>query len=76
MRAALQVDALAGGVVGNHHAHDRVAVEGSDRGTAALTRDAAMDHHDRVGVAEPGGNLLREIFQRVLGLGENDDLAP
>ena len=44
MRAALQVDAFAGRVVRDHHAHDRIAVEGGDRGAAPLARDAAVDH--------------------------------
>ena len=46
MRAALKIDALAGGIIGDHDAHDRIAVEGGDGGAAGLTGDAAVDHHD------------------------------
>ena len=43
MRAALKVHAFAGGIVGDHHADDRIAVEGGDGGAARLAGDAAMD---------------------------------
>ena len=52
MRAALKVDAFAGGIVGDHDAHDRIAVEGGDRRAARLAGDAAMDHDDRRGIAD------------------------
>ena len=45
--AALQVHALAGGVVGDHHPHDRVGVEGGDGRAAGFARDAAVDHRPR-----------------------------
>ena len=75
MRAALQVDALAGGIVGDHDAHHRIAVEGGDGGAARLAGDAAVDHDDGGGIADACHDLLLQIFERVPGLGEDDDLA-
>ena len=57
VRAALQVDAFAGCVVGDHHLHDRVAIERSDGGAARLASDAAMDHDDAIS-ADGRRNLL------------------
>ena len=45
------------------------------RGATRLAGDAAMDDHDAVR-ANRRRDFLLEIFERVAGLGENDDLAP
>ena len=76
MRAALQVHAFAGGVVGDHDADDGIAVEGGDGGASRLARDAAMN--DDYGRRAPTRrhDLLLKIFQRVAGLSENHDFAP
>ena len=76
MRAALEVHALAGGVVGDHHANDRIGVEGGDGRASGLAGDAAMNHDDRWPIADARRDLLLQVFERVLRLGEDDDLAP
>src|SRR5271163_1484745 len=76
MRAALQIDAFAGGVVGDEDAHFRVVVEGGDVGAANVARDAAVNDRDSFGLAEHLSNLIREIEKSVARLGENDELAP
>src|SRR5260221_6612413 len=76
MRAALQIHALAGRIVGDHNADDRITVEDGDRRATGLASDPAMDYHHGRSVAKAGRYLLREIFERVLRLGEDEDLAP
>ena len=76
MRAALKVHAFAGGIVRDHDAHDRIRIEGGDGGAACLAGNAAMDHDDGSRLADPRGDLLLQIFERVLRLGEDHDLAP
>ena len=41
--ATLKVDAFAGGIIGNHDPHDRIGIEGRNRCTSGLTRNAAMN---------------------------------
>ena len=55
VRAALQVYAFARRVVGDHHAHDGIAVERGDRRTPGLTGHAAVDddHASRVAQTAP-----------------------
>ena len=68
MRAALKVHAFAGGVVGDHDPHDRIAVEGGDGGAARLARDAAMDDDDGRRRRRRGAAIFCcKIFERVLG---------
>ena len=73
VRATLKVDAFTGGIVGDHDADDRIAVEGSDRSATGFPRNAAMDHHHRRRIAEARGDLMGQIFERVLRLGEDQD---
>ena len=75
MRAALKVHAFAGGVVGDHHADDGIAVECRDGRAPRLARDAAVDDDDAVR-ANGRRDLLLKVFERVARLGEDDDLAP
>ncbi len=72
---ALKVDALAGGVIGDHDLHQRIVVERRDRGAAGLPRYAAMDDDGGLGT-DLGADLLRQVFERVARLGEDDDLVP
>ena len=58
MRAALKVYAFAGGVVRDHHADDRIGIEGGDSSAPGFTCDATMNHDHRRGIANPGDNLL------------------
>ena len=76
MRAALKVHTFAGRIVGDHHADDGITVEGRDGSATSLARDAAMDNHHGRGVAKARRDLVREIFERVLRLGEDENLAP
>ncbi len=76
MRAALKVDALPGSIVGDHDANHRIGVESGDGGTAGLAGNAAMNHHNRCRIAEARSDLLSEIFQRVLWLGEDQEFPP
>ena len=76
MRAALKIYAFSGGIVGDHDANERIGVEGGYGGAAGLAGYAAMDHHDGSRLADSRGDLLLQIFERVLRLGEDDDLAP
>ena len=76
VRAALKVHAFAGGVVRDHHADDRVGIEGGDRGAPGFSCDAAVNHDHGSRVAKPGDNLLLQVFERVLGLGEDQDFPP
>ena len=61
VRAALKVHAFAGGVVGDHHAHDRIAIEGGNRCAPRLARDAAMDHDDRRRIADRAAIFCADI---------------
>ena len=73
--AALQVDALASGIVGDEDAHLGIVVEGGDVGLAHVARHAAMDDGHGLGFADALPDLAREIFERVARLGEDQELA-
>ena len=73
---ALEVDAFAGGIVGDHHQHAFIVHEGLDRLAAILATDATMDFDDSLMAAEPGADFVGEIGERVARLGEDDQLAP
>ena len=75
VRATLEVHTLTSGVVRNHHADERIGVEGSDGCATGLPRDATMDDDHRSRVAHAGGDLLLKVFQRVLWLSEDQDFA-
>ena len=75
MRAALKVHTFAGGIVRDHDANDRIGIERCDSGAACLAGNAAMNHDHGCRLANPRCNLLLQIFERVLRLGEDDDLA-
>jgi hypothetical protein len=69
--AALQVDALAGGVVGDEDAHLWVIVEGGDVGLAHVARHAAVDDHHRLVPADLLADLAGQVLERVARLGED-----
>jgi hypothetical protein len=52
---------------------DRVRIEGGDSGTPGFSCNPSMndDHGSRV--ADPGRNLLLQVFEGVLGFGEDQD---
>jgi hypothetical protein len=76
MRAALQVHAFARGIVGDHHPHNRVAVERGNCCPASLARYSAMNHDDRRRFANPRRDILRQVVEGVPRFGEDDDLPP
>ena len=71
---ALEVDALAGGVGREQHAHLRVVAEGLLRGAALLAAQSAVDGYDSRLAPEAGGDALVQIVERVAVLGEDDQL--
>ena len=73
--AALKVHTLAGRVVGDQDQHVLVLHEALDDLAPLFTRNAAVDHLHGLGIAEPRPHLVEQVVQRVLGLGENDQLA-
>ena len=75
MRAALQVDPFAGGIVGQQEADLRVVVEGGDGGAAAIARDAAVDDGDALRLSGAPANSASEILQGVACFSEDHDLA-
>ena len=66
VRAALKVHALAGGVVGDHHSYNGVAVEGGDRRAPLLARHAAVDDGDGLGRAHTDATKLRQCLINLL----------
>jgi hypothetical protein len=62
--APLKIDAFACSIVGNHHPHDRIAVEGRYGGAALLTRDPAVNHHDCLAVGLPPGKAAFSEWAR------------
>ena len=72
---ALEVDAFAGGVVGDQHQQVLVLHEALDNLAALLARHAAVDHVHRFGVAQARAHLFQQVVERVLRLGEDDQLA-
>ena len=73
--AALEVHAFAGGIVGDQHQQVFVLHEALDHLAALLARYATMDHVHGFGVAEARAHLVEQVVERVLGLGEDDQLA-
>jgi hypothetical protein len=73
---ALKIDAFAGGVVRDHHANNRVGIECGNGRAPRFAGNAAMHDDYGRGVAKPGGNFLLQVFERVLGLGEDQDFPP
>ena len=71
---ALQVHALARGVVGNQHAHGGIVVEGGDEGAAPVARHTAMDADHRFITSEAAADFAREVLQGVTRFGEDDQL--
>ena len=58
VRAALKVHAFAGGVVRDHHADDRVGIEGGDSGAPGFSCDAAVNHDHGSRVANAGRSIF------------------
>ena len=73
--AALKVHTFSGCVVGNQHQHVAVLHEPLDDLAPLFPRHAAMDHIDRIRIAEPSADLVDQVMERVLRLGEDDQLA-
>ena len=73
---ALEVDALAGGVVRDHDQDRRVVQEGVHGVAPGLAGEAAVDLDHGLGAAEAGADLVGEVGERVARLGEDDQLAP
>ena len=71
---ALEVDALARGVGRDEHLHVLVGAEECLSLLPFFALCAAMDRHDRVGVANDVADLVAEIVECVAMLGEDDDL--
>src|SRR6266508_5514982 len=76
MRAALKIHAFAGGIVCDHYANERIGIDCSDGGASCLAGNAAMDHNDSSRLANPGGYLLLQVFERIFRFCEDDNLAP
>ena len=73
--AALKVYAFSCGIVGDEHQQIAVLHEPLDDLAALLAGDAAVDDRDRIGIAEPRLYLVPQVVERVLGLGEDNQLA-
>ena len=73
---ALEVDALAGGVVGDHDEDILVVNEGIDGLAAIFPAHAAMDDDHGLVAAQRIADAVGEIVQRVPGFGKDDELAP
>ncbi len=71
---ALEVYALAGGVVGDHEEDIRVLGEGYDCLTAFIASETAVDHDDLLVLAAQRPDLLGQVEERILRLGEDDQL--
>ena len=74
--AALKVHTFAGRVIGDQHQHIAVLHEPFDDLAPLFPRYTAVDYVDRIGVADPGSNLVEEVVQRVLRFRKNDQLPP
>ena len=73
--AALEVHALARGVVGDEHQQAAVGHEPLDHLAPLLAPDAAVDGGDRIRTPQAGPDLAQQIVEGVLRLGEDDELA-
>ena len=70
----LEVDALAGGVRGQQHLDLGVGAELALRGQPILPAHAAVNAHHRLLRAEQRLDLALQVVERVLLLGEDDEL--
>ncbi len=75
VRAALQVHAFAGGVIGDEHAHLWIGIECGDGRTARFAGDAAVNDSNGRRITDTGSNLGLEILQRIFRLREDKDLT-
>ena len=72
---ALEVDAFAGGIVGDHDQDRGVVQEGRHRGLSRLAGEAAVDLDYGLGAPEAGADPVGEVGERVPRLGKHDQLA-
>ena len=71
----LQVDALSRRIGGHQHLHGRIHPEPLLQLPAVVALDAAVDGDHRLGAAEFGPYAVDHVVERVLVLGEDDQLA-
>jgi hypothetical protein len=70
----LKVDALPGCVVGHEHEDRGVVHEGLDDAATVVSGHPSVDLDDRLGSAESCSDPTGQVEQRVLELGEDDEL--
>src|SRR5690606_30221295 len=73
--AALKVHTFASSIVCNQDQHVAILHEAFNDLATFLSCHAAVNNLDSVRFAEPRADLLEEVMQGVLGLGEDDELA-
>src|SRR4051794_37504844 len=76
VRTTLKVYTFASGVISNHDADQWIRVECCNGGATGFAGNAAMDHNHRCRIADPGHDLLLQVFKRVLRLRKDQDLSP
>ena len=76
IRAALEVHAFAGRIVGQQEPDRRIVVECGDDCAPPVAGDTAVDHRDAFRLAGAVADSAGEIFEGVPGFGEDNDLAP
>jgi hypothetical protein len=59
VRTTLKVDAFTCGIIGDHDADDRIAVEGSDRSATGFPRYPTVDYRRRRRTTEARSNSIR-----------------
>ena len=72
--AALEVHPLAGRIVGDEHQQAAVGHEALDDLAALLALHPSVNFGDSLRVPETRPNLAHQVVERVLGLGEDDEL--
>jgi len=71
---ALEVDALARGVGGQHDLHLRVVLEGLLDLETRLPTDTAVDDDDGVAAAQKFGDAVCQVIEGIAVFGEDDQL--
>ena len=73
--SALKVYAFSRSIVGDEHQQITVLHESLDDLAALLAGDATVDDRDRIGITQPRLDLVPQVVERILGLGEDNQLA-
>ena len=68
----MEIDALAGGVGCQQHAHLRVVAEGLLRGVALFAAQSAVNDHDCLFSPQPAGDALMQVAECVAVFGEDN----